>query len=251
MPGKVLVTLPVTFFKKVLEDILRNYFEDITMVSGVKEALNLIKVSETPDLIISSYILEDGDVFTLLKEFRKIQKTNIPVVLLTSEEDLSLITKALKPGIVEVILKNEVSYKLPKFLGDFTKVIQLEHLEGNILFLEDTTLYVEFLTSIFSDTKLEISHFRKLEEALIGFEQNDIDLAIIDIVLEDGRSGLDLVRKIRENPEKGHIPIIVLTGYDNPARKIELFKAGADDYITNPLLKEELLIKVFNHKRRL
>ncbi|WP_287568656.1 diguanylate cyclase [Thermodesulfobacterium sp.] len=116
-----------------------------------------------------------------------------------------------------------------------------------MLYVEDTNLYIEFLTHLLEQTKLKVFSFQTVEEALKFFEQNDIDLVITDYILGGGDSGLDLVRSIRENPEKGDVPIIVLTGYDTPARKIELFKAGADDYIPKPPLKEEILIKIFNH----
>jgi two-component system cell cycle response regulator len=248
MMRKILVILPVTFLRKLVEDILKNYFHDISLVATVKEALSLIKAGQIPDLIISSYILEDGDVFDLLEALEKEQKIQkVPVLLLTSEEDPELIERALKKGVLEVILKKDIPKKLPKVLKDFVRIIELQHLEGNILYVEDTNLYIEFLTHLLEQTKLKVFSFQTVEEALKFFEQNDIDLVITDYILGVGDSGLDLVRSIRENPEKGDVPIIVLTGYDTPARRIELFKAGADDYIPKPPLKEEILIKVFNY----
>lgn len=95
--GKILVILPVTFLRKLVEDILKNYFHDISLVATVKEALSLIKAGQIPDLIISSYILEDGDVFDLLEALEKEQKIQkVPVLLLTSEEDPKLMERALK-----------------------------------------------------------------------------------------------------------------------------------------------------------
>ncbi|QER41733.1 diguanylate cyclase [Thermodesulfobacterium sp. TA1] len=248
MKGKVLVVIPVTFLRKVVEDILKNYFEKIDLVSNIKEAIDLLNNPEVPDLIISSYVLEDGDVFDLLNGLEKNPKTKkIPVILLTSEDDPELKEKTLKKGVVEVILKKDLCQKLPKVLRDFAKIIQLKNLEGSILYLEYTNLYINFLTKLFAETKLKIFTVNTVEEALEVFEQNDIDLVITDFILDKGESGLDLIRNIRENQAKGDVPIIVLTGYDNPVRKIELFKAGADDYIVKPPLEEEVLIKVLNH----
>ncbi|WP_028840903.1 diguanylate cyclase [Thermodesulfobacterium hveragerdense] len=246
--GKVLVILPVTFLRKLVEDILKNYFHDISLVATVKEALSLIRSGEIPDLIISSYILDDGDVFDLLETLEKEQKIQkVPVLLLTSKEDPELIERALKKGVLEVILKKDIPKKLPKFLKDFIKIIELQNLEGNILYVEDTNLYIKFLSHILEHTKLKVLSFQTVEEALKAFEQNEIDLVITDYILGGGDSGLDLIRSIRENDTREDIPIIVLTGYDTPARRIELFKAGADDYIPKPPLKEEILIKIFNH----
>ncbi|HCP09551.1 MAG TPA: hypothetical protein DIT22_02445, partial [Thermodesulfobacterium commune] len=96
------------------------------------------------------------------------------------------------------MLKKDIPKKLPKVLKDFVRIIELQHLEGNILYLEDTNLYIKFLNQLLLQTKLKVFSFQTVEEALKFFEQNDIDLVITDYILGGGDSGLDLVRSIRE-----------------------------------------------------
>lgn len=72
-------------------------------------------------------------------------------------------------------------------------------------------------------------------------EQNNYDLAIIDIILPK-MDGLDLCKQIRSvNPD---IPIIILTALGTTDDKVEGFDAGADDYLVKPFEMRELLVRM-------
>jgi len=60
-------------------------------------------------------------------------------------------------------------------------------------------------------------------------------------------SGLALVRAIRGlDSEYSQLPIIAISGHDDQSRRIELFHAGVNDYVTKPIIKEELRARVTN-----
>ena len=67
------------------------------------------------------------------------------------------------------------------------------------------------------------------------------DITIIDLGLP-GISGTETIRRLRA---AGHrFPILILTGRDDPASRIESLEAGADDYLTKPFQYDELLARV-------
>lgn len=74
-----------------------------------------------------------------------------------------------------------------------------------------------------------------------------IDLAIIDLGLP-GRSGLDIVRGVREQDRK--YPILILTARSDWQDKVEALELGADDYMTKPFRLEELIARVHALLRR-
>lgn len=84
------------------------------------------------------------------------------------------------------------------------------------------------------------------EDAIQCMEQNEIDLAILDIMLPD-MSGLSLVRLIRE---KYTYPIIMLTAKIEETDKITGLTLGADDYVTKPFRPLELVARVKAQLRR-
>jgi two-component system cell cycle response regulator len=72
-------------------------------------------------------------------------------------------------------------------------------------------------------------------------------MVITDLVLEGGESGLSLVRYLRQHGQ-GYmkLPILVMTAFDDPTRKTELFRAGVNDYAPKPLVEAEFMARVRN-----
>jgi putative two-component system response regulator len=69
-----------------------------------------------------------------------------------------------------------------------------------------------------------------------------------DLVLTDVRmpslNGIDLCRRIKENPMTRLIPVVLLTGLENRHDRIEGIDAGADDFLTKPISTPELRARV-------
>lgn len=68
----------------------------------------------------------------------------------------------------------------------------------------------------------------------------DIDLCLLDLMLPM-KSGDRVIARLREFSE---VPVIVLSAKDTIQTKIDLFRMGADDYITKPFDLDELLVRV-------
>jgi signal transduction histidine kinase len=69
------------------------------------------------------------------------------------------------------------------------------------------------------------------------------DLILTDIMMP-GLSGDRLIRELRRRPELADVPIIVLSARADEALRIELLRDGAQDYVTKPCAREELLARV-------
>lgn len=83
-------------------------------------------------------------------------------------------------------------------------------------------------------------------EALNYINTEDIDLAILDLMLPD-MSGFGICQKIRE---EFTYPVIMLTARDDEFDKINGLMIGADDYVTKPFLPLELVARVKAQLRR-
>lgn len=85
------------------------------------------------------------------------------------------------------------------------------------------------------------------EEGLYNAINIIYDLIILDISLPD-MDGITLCKEIRTtNP---CIPVIFLTGQISIEKKLEAFNSGADDYVTKPFEKKELLARITAILRR-
>ncbi len=89
-----------------------------------------------------------------------------------------------------------------------------------------------------SDQGYTVVTSENFEEALIRIRESDFDLIITDIVLE-GKSGIDILREVRER--NLHCPVVMITGYPDIETATNALRSGAFDYIIKPVRKHTLL----------
>jgi DNA-binding response OmpR family regulator len=81
------------------------------------------------------------------------------------------------------------------------------------------------------------------EGALKEIREKEPDLVILDVMLP-GMSGVDICRRIRQNPETANLPIIMLSALAQVPDKISGLEAGADEYVTKPVDPKEISARV-------
>jgi CheY-like chemotaxis protein len=72
------------------------------------------------------------------------------------------------------------------------------------------------------------------------------DLILLDLQLPD-LTGVEVLRRLREEPRTEHIPIIVVSADATPGQMARLRAAGAHDYLTKPLQVRKLLAVLDEH----
>jgi two-component system KDP operon response regulator KdpE len=117
---------------------------------------------------------------------------------------------------------------------------------GKILVVDDEPQIRRVMKVILIGEQYEVVEARSEETALERFREFLPDLVLLDLNMP-GMGGLETCREIRETSE---VPIIILTVRQEDQRKIELLDAGADDYITKPFSKKELLARIRAAMRR-
>ena len=70
-----------------------------------------------------------------------------------------------------------------------------------------------------------------------------IDVVLLDLMMP-GLDGLEVCRRVRMDESQGYLPIILVTGLTAEATQGGGFAAGADDFITKPYRREDLLARV-------
>jgi two-component system sensor histidine kinase/response regulator len=71
------------------------------------------------------------------------------------------------------------------------------------------------------------------------------DLILLDVMMPD-ISGFDTAVILKKDPTTADIPIIFLTALNNPSDLVKGFQVGANDFLTKPFNKEELVVRVFH-----
>ena len=98
--------------------------------------------------------------------------------------------------------------------------------------------YTEVLTA-----KSAHEAFGKLEADAKSQEDSKIDLVLLDVNMP-GTDGIDACRRIKTDAKSQAIPVIMVTGVDDTEHLRHAFYAGAMDYVTKPVNKLELQVRV-------
>ena len=83
------------------------------------------------------------------------------------------------------------------------------------------------------------------QEALELLANKNIDLVLTDIMMP-GINGIELSKKIKENIDSSHIPVVILTAKTGDENQIEGLYSGADIYLKKPVNKQILLLSLSN-----
>ena len=116
-----------------------------------------------------------------------------------------------------------------------------------ILIVEDDENLALAIAQILNEQKYQTEIAYNGEDGLDYALHDNYDLILLDIMLPK-LDGFSLVKKLRQN--KNNSPIIMLTAKDDIHSKITGLDSGADDYITKPFVKEELLARIRANARR-
>ncbi|MCC5797230.1 MAG: diguanylate cyclase [Methylophaga sp.] len=198
-------------------------------------------------LVCCSDQLPDISGVDFCGQLRAISGFDCVAVLIMTEQDSSrLLKQAILAGATDIFSKNDHE-ELETYVHRLAER-ESRQLSGRVLFTEDSRVLQTIIIDLLTDMGLDVDAYTHAEGAWDAFQGGDYDLVITDVMLEGMMSGITLVRKIRRVPgELGNIPIIATSGFDNMSRKIELFHLGVNDFVSKPIVREELRQRVFNH----
>ena len=119
-------------------------------------------------------------------------------------------------------------------------------MDNKILIAEDDEDIIGLLKLYLEKDGYELILANDGEEAFAKVLQNDISLAILDIMMPK-MNGYELTKKLREVTQ---IPILILSAKNQDSEKILGLDLGADDYLTKPFNPLEVLARVRSLLRR-
>ncbi|MFZ2267432.1 MAG: DNA-binding response regulator [Azonexus sp.] len=193
-------------------------------------------------MIVSDDIADDEAGMRLLQHARqKASRATMPIAYVIKNRDLELARAAFQAGATEVVLRSD-DEMIRHFILEAANSVQKSLQAGRVLLVEDENCQAEHLREICLMQGLTVDRCISMEEGVECLQRADYQIAIIDILLKGLNSGLMLVRHIRQlPPPRSLMPILVISGFDDAARRIEALRIGADDFLAKPFAEEEFL----------
>ena len=114
-------------------------------------------------------------------------------------------------------------------------------IQGTLLLVDDDRQVLESMADWLRSHGLQVDTARGVAEASERLVRRQYDLLLVDVRLQDG-DGHDLLEQVRRtHPES---QVILITGYGTPDDAVEALRAGAVDYLTKPLIDDELMMSI-------
>ena len=114
---------------------------------------------------------------------------------------------------------------------------------NRILLAEDNDNLRELITDFLSEHEYEVDAVADGEDAWEMVLTKSYQLILLDVMMPD-LSGFEVAQRLKSNPDTADIPIIFLTALNSTTDIVKGFQVGANDFISKPFNKEELIIRV-------
>ena len=114
---------------------------------------------------------------------------------------------------------------------------------ATVLVADDNWANLELLSELLHDQGYRVICVLDGDQAFKALGSQQIDLVLLDVMMP-GRTGFDVCRTIKSNPETRLIPVVLVTGMTDTGDRIQGIECGADDFLSKPVNKQELLARV-------
>jgi signal transduction histidine kinase len=117
---------------------------------------------------------------------------------------------------------------------------------GTILVIDDNLTNIQVLFEILSGVGHRVAVAKSADSALEKLQTFLPDLILLDVMMP-GVDGFEMCRQLKAWDYTQNIPIIFITALSDTEDKVQGFRLGAVDYITKPIQREEVLVRVGVH----
>ncbi|MGM0418215.1 MAG: response regulator [Thermodesulfobacteriota bacterium] len=253
---KILIVDDSATIRKLVRKELEDAGFEVDEAENGFEALARATESTPPDLITLDIDMPGLDGFATYKKFREkhytrffthVDNTRIPIIFLTANDTINAREKGFSIGASDFLTK-------PFCQGDLKRIVK-EILypanslnDINALIVEDSPTSRKVVADHLLRKGVIIDEAENGIEAykLISRDPEKYDIVITDLVMPE-MDGKTLCEKIRTELNLKEMPVIFLTAISDQNKLIEVFNAGASDYIVKPFFKEELLARINVH----
>ena len=275
MPGRILVVDDIPANVRLLEAKLSSEYFDVITASGGPQAIEVAR-AESPDIVLLDVMMPGMDGFEACRRLKADPLTaHIPVVMVTGLSDVSDRVRGLEAGADDFLTKPVRDVAL---FARVRSLIRLKMVMDEWQLRQQTSSELGIVPPAATPESESYNHARiliceasaietaNLQEVLardghahqvavtIAESQrlaaaNEFDLVIVDLALGDDEA-LRLCSHLRAQEKTRQTPILLIAEEDQTAKLAKSLDLGVNDYLMQPVDRNELLARVRTPIRR-
>jgi CheY-like chemotaxis protein len=244
--------------RRLIEGLLKADLPGVTVLScetGAEAKQHL--ETGVVDLVTTALRLPDMDGLDLAKYVREnAPQAYIPIVIVSGDVNERLINRELSDYVTDYFDKSLGFNALSQFIRGYVR--PESQVGGEVLYVEDSRVVALATRRMLEKYGLIVNHVTSVEDAVALLEtamaQGRIpgaDVVLSDVNLKGELTGGDLLERIRTEfgYAKGELPVLIMTGDDNPRNQAELLRSGANDLVQKPIEERLLITKLLFQMR--
>ena len=244
--------------RRLIEQLLKADLPGVTVLScetGAEAKQHL--ESGVVDLITTALRLPDMDGLDLARYVREhAPQAYIPIVIVSGDVNERLINRELSEFVTDYFDKSLGFNALSQFIRGYVR--PESQVSGDVLYVEDSRVVALATRRMLEKYGLNVQHVTSVEDAVALLEtamaQGKIpgaDVVLSDVNLKGELTGGDLLARVRNEfgYSKGDLPVLIMTGDDNPRNQAELLRSGANDLVQKPIEERLLITKLLFQMR--
>lgn len=236
--------------RRLIEQVLKSDLPGVTVLaceSGAEAKKQL--ESGVVDFVTTALRLPDMDGLELAQHIREhAPQAYIPIVVVSGDVQERLVARTMSDAVTDYFDKSLGFNALAAFIRGYVR--PESNVTGEVLYVEDSRVVALATRRMMEKHGLTVLHVVSVEDALALLEtakaQGKVpgaDIVLTDVNLKGELTGGDLLERIRNDYGygKAQLPVLVMTGDDNPKNQAVLIRQGANDLVEKPI-EERLLI---------
>jgi two-component system response regulator len=213
----------------LMENLLNLKIATNPLITSIVDNCNLLK-----------NILESFGNQDLVVDIDRVYKSGIHLkALFIDIQELNFLSINETENLSHIPIDNFIQIRYPKLSLENIK----NTITGHILVVDDNQNNRDLLSTLLTKEHYLVSTAINGKEALEMIEKKEYDLILLDLLMPE-IDGYQVLKNIKENPNKKHIPVIMISALDEVENIIRCIEIGAEDYLPKPFNKTLLKARV-------